>query len=123
MQISGIIAQLRTTDLAASIAFYITKLGMTLAFQHRDFYAGIQAGSHLFHLKRVDNSDPSIAFVEQGQHFHLYFDTHKIDAVADQVKRNGIALLQDVHDTPWGTREFVIADDQGHILYFGEARR
>jgi uncharacterized glyoxalase superfamily protein PhnB len=25
-----------------------------------------------------------------------------------------------LHDTPWGTREFVIKDDQGHTLYFGE---
>jgi hypothetical protein len=25
-----------------------------------------------------------------------------------------------VTDTPWGTREFVIKDDQGHTLYLGE---
>jgi hypothetical protein len=23
-------------------------------------------------------------------------------------------------DTPWGTREFVILDDQGHTLYLGQ---
>jgi catechol 2,3-dioxygenase-like lactoylglutathione lyase family enzyme len=44
MQISSAIAQLRTTDLAASIRFYTTKVGLTLEFQHQDFYAGIRAG-------------------------------------------------------------------------------
>ncbi len=42
MRISGAIAQLRTTDLAASIRFYTTKVGLMLEFQHQDFYAGIR---------------------------------------------------------------------------------
>ena len=32
----------------------------------------------------------------------------------------GVRLAQDVHDTAWGTKEFVIKDDQGHTVYFGE---
>ena len=34
MQISSAIAQLRTTNLAESIRFYTTKVGLTLEFQH-----------------------------------------------------------------------------------------
>lgn len=59
MQISSAIAQLRTTDLAASIRFYTTEVGLTLEFQYQDFYAGIRAGGQLFHLKLVDEKDPS----------------------------------------------------------------
>jgi hypothetical protein len=33
-----------------------------------------------------------------------------------------VPLLKDVHETDWGTREFVIKDDPGHTLYFGERR-
>src|SRR3954451_22040762 len=44
MKISGAIAQLRTTDLPATIRFYTEKLGLTLEFQYEDFYAGIRAG-------------------------------------------------------------------------------
>jgi catechol 2,3-dioxygenase-like lactoylglutathione lyase family enzyme len=40
MPISGVIAQLRTTDLAGSIRFYTTRLGLTLEFQYEDFCAG-----------------------------------------------------------------------------------
>jgi uncharacterized glyoxalase superfamily protein PhnB len=38
------------------------------------------------------------------------------------VKRNGVHLVRDVHETAWGTREFVIKDNQGHTVYFGEHR-
>jgi catechol 2,3-dioxygenase-like lactoylglutathione lyase family enzyme len=119
---SGVIPQLRTTDRAGSIHFYTAKLGLTLEFQYEDFYAGIHAGSQLFHLKLVDEKDPSIEFVDEGEHFHLYFETHDVAAVAASLKENGVCLVKDVHDSAWGTREFVIKDDQGHTLYFGESR-
>jgi catechol 2,3-dioxygenase-like lactoylglutathione lyase family enzyme len=122
MRISGVVPQLRTTDLAASIRFYTTRVGFTLEFQYQDFYAGIRAGSHVFHLKLVDEADPSIEFVDRGEHFHLYFETDDAAAAAAALKANGVRLVKDVHDTPWGTREFVIKDDQGHTLYFGETR-
>jgi catechol 2,3-dioxygenase-like lactoylglutathione lyase family enzyme len=118
--ISSAIAQLRTTDLAASIRFYTTKVGLTLEFQYEDFYAGIRAGNQLFHLKLVDEKDPSIAFVDRGEHFHLYLETDDAVATAEALKRNGVRLVRDVHDTAWGTRELVAKDDQGHTLYFGE---
>ncbi len=34
---AGVIPQLRTTNLAESIRFYTTTLGLTLEFQHRNF--------------------------------------------------------------------------------------
>ena len=122
MRISSAIAQLRTTDLAASIRFYTAKVGLSLEFQYQDFYAGIRAGDQLFHLKLVDEKDPSIEFVDKGEHFHLYLQTDDAAATADALKRIGVHLVKDVHDTAWGTREFVIKDDQGHTLYFGEPR-
>ena len=123
MRISSAIAQLRTTNLAESIRFYTTKLGLTLEFRYEDFYAGIRAGSQLFHLKLVDEKDPSIAFVDRGEHFHLYLETDDAAALVDALKHKGVRLVKDVHETPWGTREFVIKDDQGHTRYFGETRR
>jgi catechol 2,3-dioxygenase-like lactoylglutathione lyase family enzyme len=118
--ISGAIPQLRTTDLAESIRFYTTKIGLTLEFQYEDFYAGIRAGSQVFHLKLVDEKDPSIEFVERGGHFHLYFETGDAAGTAEILTGKGVALVKDVHETPWHTREFVVKDDQGHILYFGQ---
>lgn len=122
MRILSVIPQLRTTNLAESIRFYTTKVGFTVAFQYQDFYAGIRAGDQMFHLKQVDEKDASIDFVDRGDHLHLYFQTDDASATAEALKRNGVPLVRDVHDTPWGTRELVIKDDQGHTLYFGENR-
>lgn len=120
MAILSAIAQLRTTDLAESIRFYTQKVGLTVEFQYEGFYAGIRAGSQIFHLKLVDEKDPSIEFVDSGEHFHLYLETDNVAAVAHTLKRAGVPLVKEVHDTTWGTRELVTKDDQGHTLYFGQ---
>ena len=120
MQIIGVVAQLRTTDLAASIRFYTDSLGLALEFQYQDFYAGIRAGRQVFHLKLVDAADPSVEYVDQGDHFHLYLEVDDAFEIARALAGKGVRLVKPVTDTPWGTREFVIKDDQGHTLYVGE---
>jgi catechol 2,3-dioxygenase-like lactoylglutathione lyase family enzyme len=122
MTISGAIPQLRTTDLASSIRFYTTKLGLSLEFKYQDFYAGIRAGNQIIHLKLVDEKDPSIRFVDEGGHFHLYLETSDVAAAAAALKENGISLVNDVHETPWGTKEVIIKDGQGHTLHLGQNR-
>ena len=122
MQIANIVIQLRTTNLAESIRFYTTTLGFTLEFEYEDFYAGVRAGGQVVHLKLVDEPDPSIEYVEDGEHFHLYLETADVGAAADHLRQRGVALVRDVHETPWGTRECVIRDDQGHTIYIGQRR-
>lgn len=121
MTIARAIAQLRTTDLDGSIRFYVETLGMKLGFRYEDFYAGIDADGQAFHLKQVDEPDPSVVDVREGGHFHLYFDTGDVAALASRFQRKRVRLVADVHDTAWGTCEFAIEDDQGHTLYFGQA--
>jgi uncharacterized glyoxalase superfamily protein PhnB len=70
----------------------------------------------------VNQKDPSIDFVDKGEHFHLYLETDDAVGAAEALKRNGVRFVKDVHETAWGTGEFVINDDQGHTLYFGERR-
>jgi catechol 2,3-dioxygenase-like lactoylglutathione lyase family enzyme len=72
MPVLTITPQLRTTDLDRSIRFYTEQVGLELEFRV-DFYAGIRSGGGSFHLKLVDIQDPSIAFVNEGGHLHLYW--------------------------------------------------
>jgi catechol 2,3-dioxygenase-like lactoylglutathione lyase family enzyme len=120
MAITRVIPQLRTTDMGSSVRFYTDKLGFSVEFNYEDFYVGIRASDQFFHIKLVDESDPSIPYVDDGGHFHLYFQTEGVTAYAAELKAKGVDLLRDVHETPWNTREFIIRDDQGHTLYFGE---
>jgi catechol 2,3-dioxygenase-like lactoylglutathione lyase family enzyme len=113
MTITAIIPQLRTTDMASSIRFYTEKLGFSVAFKYQDFYIGIRAGDQIFHLKLVDEKDPSIPYVDEGEHFHLYLETDDVADHSARLKAKGLKLVKDVHETPWNTREIVIHDDQG----------
>lgn len=114
------IAQLRTLDLAGSIRFYVDILGFELVFEYGDFYAGLRVGAQMIHLKRVDRPDPSITYVADGDHLHLYLETDDAAALAAVIEARGVALARGVHDTPWGTREFVLLDDQGHTIHVGQ---
>jgi catechol 2,3-dioxygenase-like lactoylglutathione lyase family enzyme len=118
--ITGAIAQLRTTDLERSIRFWTDAVGLAVAFRYQDFYAGIAAGPHMFHLKLVDSADPSIADVAQAGHFHLYLTTDDATAMAARLDAAMITPVRQLHDTPWGTREVVFRDDQGHTIHVGE---
>jgi catechol 2,3-dioxygenase-like lactoylglutathione lyase family enzyme len=120
MTIKRVIPQLRTTDMDSSVRFYTEKLGFLVEFNYKDFYVEIRAGEQFFHIKLVDDADPSIPYVNDGDHFHLYFQTDDVAAYANELKSKGVDLLRDVYETPWETREFTIRDDQGHTLYFGE---
>ena len=120
MTIKHIIPQLRTKDMPSSIRFYTEALGFTVEFNYEDFYVGVRSGEHLIHLKLVDDTDPSISYVDEGGHLHLYFQTEDVSAFAERLKSKGLELVQDVCETDWNTREFVVRDDQGHTLYFGE---
>lgn len=120
MKIKALAPQLRTTDMVSSIRFYTEKLGFTVEFNYEDFYVGIRAGTQVFHLKLVDEQDPSIPYVDKGGHLHLYFETEGVADLAESLKAGGVLLVKDVHETAWQTREIVLQDDQGHTLYFGE---
>jgi len=41
--------------------------------------------------------------VDKGEHFHLYLETDDAVAAAEALKRNGVPLVRDVHETAWGT--------------------
>ncbi len=120
MSVSGVITQIRTTDLEGSIDFYISKLGFELEFRYQDFYAGIKAGDQVFHLKLVDEKDPSIDFVSKGDHLHLYFPTNDLESKAKQLEQNGVLFHKGISENPYGTRDFAVKDNQGHILYFAQ---
>ena len=122
MHIAHVIPQLRTTNLGAAIEFYTATLGFALEFQYEDFYACVRAADRRVHLKLSDAPDPSLAVVEREEQFQMYLDVTDNSRVAHTLKRKCLALVRDVHETAWRTRELVLRDPDGHTLYFGQPR-
>jgi len=112
------ITQLRTTDLDQALNFYTNTLGYNIAFRYEDFYAGIDIDGQILHLKLVDEIDPSIEFVTQGDHFHLYIEVADL-AVRHKGLDGGGAQVGAIRAQPWG-REFVVIDPEGHRIYYAE---
>lgn len=119
MAVAKITPQLRTTDLDRSLRFYTEQVGLELEFRYADFYAGLRAGGGGIHLKQVDVPDPSIEFVREGGHLHLYLRVADVDAFAERLRAAGVSLVRPPCDTDWATRELVFEDDQGHTIYAG----
>jgi catechol 2,3-dioxygenase-like lactoylglutathione lyase family enzyme len=112
------ITQLRTTDLEQALDFYTRTLGYKIAFRYEDFYAGIDIDGQILHLKLVDEDDPSIDFVAQGDHFHLYIEVTDLAARHEELAGGG-AQISAIKAQPWG-REFVVIDPEGHRIYYAE---
>ena len=123
MNIRRVATQLRTTNLDASIDFYVTRLGFELDFRFEDFYAGLRTiAGHQIHLKLVDEPNPDIEFVQRGTHLHLYFAVDDLDAVAAGFRSNGVRFHREVLESGRGSRECYVLDDQGHVLCFSDDR-
>jgi catechol 2,3-dioxygenase-like lactoylglutathione lyase family enzyme len=120
MTVAGVITQIRTTNLKDSIDFYTTRVGLELEFEFGDFYAGIRAGDQLFHLKLVDDPDPTIDFVNANDHFHLFFPVDDIDEMASRLHSQGVTFSKEISTTDWGARDFYVRDNQGHTLCFSQ---
>jgi catechol 2,3-dioxygenase-like lactoylglutathione lyase family enzyme len=119
MAVVNITSQLRTTDLDSSIRFYTERVGLELEFRYSNFYASIRAGASSFHLKLVDTPDPSLTYVREGRHLHLYLGVDDVDTLGERLRSFNVPLVQAPRDTGWGTRELIFNDDQGHTIYAG----
>ena len=112
----GYITQLRFTDLEEAIRFYTENLGGELVFRHEDFYAGLLLDGQMIHFKLVDEPDPNVAWVEQGNHVHLSIEVENIDDLHADLEARGVRPSE-LQRQPWGV-ECHFKDPGGHTIYF-----
>jgi len=120
VRLRSIIPQFLCLDLIRSRRFYCERLGFEFLFQYEDFYAAVGRDGLTIHLKLSDEPDPSRTFKREHEHFDVYFEVQDIDAAYEEFSTAGVVFDHNLHRTPWGTREFTIADPDGYILYFGQ---
>ncbi|MEZ4457034.1 MAG: VOC family protein [Gemmatimonadales bacterium] len=69
----------------------------------------------------MDDADPSVEWVAEAGHFHLYLETPDVEEVARRLRAAGVTLQCEPADKEWQTRELIFLDDQGHTIYVGQA--
>jgi catechol 2,3-dioxygenase-like lactoylglutathione lyase family enzyme len=108
-------------DVAASIAFYVDRLGFTLAFHQPDqpAYAGVRRDGVELHMQW--HSAEEWARNEGG--CMLRFVVADVDALYDELKDQGVFHDRtELRDTAWGTREFAFYDPDRNGLTFYQDR-
>ena len=120
MYITSLATQVRVTDLDRALRFYTETLGFVEQFRIRDIYAIVRAGGTSLHLKQVDAVDPSIEFVKDGNHLHLYIRVIDIEETFRELSGK-VEIVYPIAAKPWGSREFTIRDPDGHTIYLAEA--
>ncbi|HLV82022.1 MAG TPA: VOC family protein [Chthonomonadaceae bacterium] len=112
--------QFLVLDLQAACAFYVEKLGFRVSFTYEGFYAAVERDGVTIHLKLSDAPDPSRQIKQRDEHLDLYIIVDDVAALYAEYQSRGVEFAQPLETKPWGMREFVVWDNSGFILHFGQ---
>jgi catechol 2,3-dioxygenase-like lactoylglutathione lyase family enzyme len=110
--------QLCVGDVAASVEFYTTLLGFSVAFAHGDppFYAQVVRGGARLNLRHVDH--PIIPAGDAEQLLAATIILEDAEPLFAEYERAGVAFTQSLRTEPWGARTFTVRDRDGNLLLF-----
>ncbi len=108
---------LQVADVAASEKFYCEKLGFRShgTWGEGPDFAIVQHGRVTIALDKARDAGA----MPTNQYWAAYIYVEDADALCEQVRRNGVEILREPEDMPYGLRDFDIRDLDGHVLAFG----
>ena len=98
-------------DVERSAEFY-RRLGFSQIVSSPPHYARFECpdGGATFSLHQVDSPPPSETII--------YFECDNLDAVYDELRRQGVVFEQAPADQPWLWREAYLRDPDGNVFAF-----
>jgi uncharacterized glyoxalase superfamily protein PhnB len=104
---------LHVRDMQAALAYYRDKLGFAVTYSWKEppRYVCLQLDDVSIHLN---------CFVPPESAAHVAIFCKGVDALHDQFVARGVAIAEPLRDEPYGMREFVVTDPDGHRLVFGQ---
>ena len=112
--------QFLVDDLGAAIAYYRDKLGFEQKIAWEDFYASVIRDGAEIHLKCAPGLPGERAHRRDNNHIDAMISCTGVDALFEEVSGRGAHIHQALETQPWGTRDFLVLDTDGHILCFAE---
>lgn len=105
-----------TTKLAESKDFYQKHLGFGVTFEN-DFYLLMHSPDGTptlsFLLPKHPSQQPIFQKPFLGEGMYLTIEVDDVDSIYKQIKEQGVPIVIDIRDEPWGDRHFAIKDPNG----------
>lgn len=110
-------------DIEASKQFYVDNLDQQIT-QCLDGYVVFSSGLAIWQLP-----DDSIILQKlynrlserSNNRVELYFETDNVDMCFTRLKNNQVEFLHEIHEEPWGQRDFRFFDPDNNLVEIGEA--
>ncbi|HWQ61269.1 MAG TPA: VOC family protein [Negativicutes bacterium] len=114
MKIKRFDATISTNKLRESKEFYIKHFGFRLVIES-DWYTELIAADMAIGISFTLPQREEGEFFQKG--LILSFEVDDVDAEYRRLKAEGLPIVQNLVDKPWGERSFVIDDPNGVHLY------
>jgi uncharacterized glyoxalase superfamily protein PhnB len=110
----AIVPQLPVADVIATQHYYRDVLGFRIGWLwDNDFGAVLNDEVEIFFSKE---EKPATGFT-------IYLFVENADALHEAYTASGADIVEPISSTPWGMREFVVRDINGHLLRIGHGEK
>lgn len=127
MELKTLTINLMVADVQRSVDFYSRSFGFevitTVPGEHELVFAMIKTGSVSIMLQSMSSfaeSNPEFGKTPIGGTVLLYIDVSEIRILYQKVKKAGVQIYREMHDTFYGTSEFTVKDCDGYLISFAE---
>ncbi len=111
-QITNLTPILRVSDFSASMAYYTEKLGFTKAWAYGE--------PPNFGCVKRDSIELFLCLGGQGQPgTWISMFVQNVDVLYEELRGRGANVVRPPVDEPWGMREMLVEDPDGHTFRFG----
>jgi len=112
--------QLFVADMAASCAFFVDKLGFTVAFTYGEpaFYGQVRRDRARLNLRQVDGPVFDGDIRTREDLLAAYVPVEHLTQLYREYQSAGVPMHQALKEQPWGADDFIVKDPDGNLIGF-----
>ena len=127
MTVNSLTPDLMVEDLAETVAWYERVLDAevvaTLPEEGDAWWAQVEIGDASLMFQERDSLTGKLPALEGesiGGSVALYIDVDDAETLQDDLGAAGVDIMEELHETDFGWKQFAVTDCNGYVLWFGE---
>jgi uncharacterized glyoxalase superfamily protein PhnB len=116
----SIAPQFLVADLQVAIDYYRDRLGFEQKIAWEDFYASVIRDGAEIHLKCAPGLAGEREHRRVNDHIDAMITVADAESLFEEISGRGALIHQTLETQPWGARDFIVLDPDGHIVCFAE---